>query len=119
MRVGWVRPQRIPCYKAKLFWLVFFRVKTVFRNRVFHFPETEMFSGGNFPVKIEIQNSVSEFARRYMMPDVGAGACVLPSPPALGRQAARPGPPRYGRGPAGPAGPAAPPAPPAARRSRV
>ena len=72
-----------------------------------------MFSGGNFRVKIEIQKSVSEFARRYGMPDVGAGACVLPSPPALGRQAARPGPapPRYGRGPAGPAGPAAPPGP--------
>lgn len=49
-----------------------------------------MFSGVNFPVKIEIQKSVSEFARRYGMPDVGAGACVLPPPPALARQAARP-----------------------------
>ena len=41
-----------------------------------------MFSGGNFPVKIEIQKSVSEFASCYGMPDVGAGACVLPPPPA-------------------------------------
>jgi len=41
-----------------------------------------MFSAQIFPVKIEIQKSTAEFARRYAMPDVGAGACVLPPPPA-------------------------------------
>jgi hypothetical protein len=35
-----------------------------------------MFSAQIFPVKIEIQKSTAEFASRYGMPDVGAGACA-------------------------------------------
>jgi len=55
-----------------------------------------MFSGGNFPVKIEIQKSVSEFASCYGMPDVGAAACarrhrLAPAGTRRHRLAGRPG----------------------------
>jgi len=59
-----------------------------------------MFSAQNFPVKIEIQNSVSEFARRYgtPAPDIGndignetrkVGLALAPSASDLRRAASR------------------------------
>jgi len=59
-----------------------------------------MFSGGNFPVKIEIQKSTAEFANRYGMPDVGTG--LHPPAPAGTRRH----PPAPARRPAGLARPA-------------
>ena len=52
-----------------------------------------MFSGQNFRVKIEIQNSISEFARHYGMPVGGSAtgsAGRRPAPPRPDRQPDRP-----------------------------
>jgi len=44
-------PQRSPTYKAKLFWLVFFPVKTGSRNWFGRFPAGQMVFGAEFPGK--------------------------------------------------------------------
>jgi len=57
------------------------------------FPEAKLFSGQNFRVKIEIQNSISEFARHYGMPVGGSAtgsAGRRPAPPRPDRQPDRP-----------------------------
>ena len=46
----------------------FFRLKRFSKIQFAVFPEAKLFSGPIFRVKIEIQNSISEFASRYGMP---------------------------------------------------
>ena len=64
------RPNCFPPY--------FSRLKRFSEIQLAVFPEAKLFSGWIFPVKNEIQNSISEFASRYGMP-VAIIAVILPT----------------------------------------
>jgi hypothetical protein len=101
----WLGHNAATVTRRNCFGWYFFRLKRISEIGLVVFAEAKLFSGPIFRVKIEIQNSISEFASRYGMPAGGIGN-------GIGRQAARAARPRPDRKPDRPAPPGLAPRPP-------
>ena len=97
----WLGHNVAPLTRPNCFGWYFFRLKRFSEIGLAVFPEAKWFSGQNFRVKNEIQNSISEFASRYGMPVGGSATGSAGRRPAP-RRPARP--PRPARRPARQAG---------------